>query len=38
MVQDGNLRLRGFLGIPLLGETQTRHRFTGRLTAAHAFG
>jgi len=30
---DGNLRLRGFVGIPLLGATQTWHRFTGRLTA-----
>ncbi len=31
--QDGNLHLRGFLGIPLLGATQVWHRFTGRLTA-----
>jgi uncharacterized protein (DUF2147 family) len=30
--QDGNLRLRGFIGIPLLGATQTWHRFTGHLT------
>jgi uncharacterized protein (DUF2147 family) len=30
----GNLRLRGFLGIPLLGETATWHRFTGKLGAA----
>jgi uncharacterized protein (DUF2147 family) len=30
---DGNLRLRGFIGIPVLGSTQTWHRFTGRLTA-----
>jgi uncharacterized protein (DUF2147 family) len=31
--EDGNLRLRGFVGIPVLGSTQTWHRFTGRLTA-----
>jgi len=30
----GNLRLRGFIGIPALGATQTWHRFTGHLTAA----
>ncbi len=30
----GNLRLRGFFAIPLLGETQTWHRFTGKLGAA----
>jgi uncharacterized protein (DUF2147 family) len=30
----GNLRLRGFIGIPVLGATQTWHRFTGHLTAA----
>jgi uncharacterized protein (DUF2147 family) len=30
----GNLRLRGFLGVPLLGQTQTWHRFTGHLTAS----
>jgi uncharacterized protein (DUF2147 family) len=30
----GNLRLRGFLGLPLLGQTQTWHRFTGHLTPA----
>jgi uncharacterized protein (DUF2147 family) len=31
---QGNLRVRGFIGIPALGATQTWHRFTGRLTAA----
>ena len=30
---DGNLRVRGFIGIPLLGATQTWHKFTGHLTA-----
>jgi uncharacterized protein (DUF2147 family) len=30
----GNLRLRGFLGSPLLGQTQTWNHFTGRLTDA----
>jgi uncharacterized protein (DUF2147 family) len=29
----GNLALRGFLGIPLLGQTQTWTRFTGKLPA-----
>ncbi len=29
----GRLHLRGFVGIPLLGETQIWHRFTGQLTA-----
>ena len=29
---SGNLRLRGFIGIPALGATQTWHRFTGHLT------
>ncbi len=29
---SGNLHLRGFIGIPLLGATQTWHRFTGHLT------
>jgi uncharacterized protein (DUF2147 family) len=29
----GNLNLRGFIGIPLLGATQTWHKFTGRVTA-----
>lgn len=33
---DGNLRLRGFLGIPLLGQTQTWHHFAGHLGAACA--
>jgi uncharacterized protein (DUF2147 family) len=28
---EGNLRLRGFIGIPVLGATQTWHRFTGHL-------
>ncbi|HVJ56174.1 MAG TPA: DUF2147 domain-containing protein [Aliidongia sp.] len=32
--QDGNLRLRGFLGLPLLGETQTWRPFAGHLTPA----
>jgi uncharacterized protein (DUF2147 family) len=29
----GDLKLRGFIGIPQLGSTQTWHRFTGQLTA-----
>ena len=29
---DGNLHLRGFIGIPLLGSTQIWHPFTGHLT------
>ena len=29
--EDGNLRLRGFVGLPFLGETQTWHPFKGRL-------
>ena len=29
--QNGNLKLRGFIGIPALGATQTWHRFTGHL-------
>jgi uncharacterized protein (DUF2147 family) len=29
----GDLNLRGFIGIPLLGATQVWHRFTGTLTA-----
>ena len=29
----GQLKLRGFVGIPLLGKTVTWNRFTGRLTA-----
>jgi uncharacterized protein (DUF2147 family) len=31
--EAGNLRLRGFIGIPLLGSTQVWHKFTGRLTS-----
>ena len=31
--QSGDLRLRVFVGIPLLGSTQVWHRFTGRLGA-----
>lgn len=30
---DGNLRVRGFIGIPLLGATQVWHKFAGHLTA-----
>jgi uncharacterized protein (DUF2147 family) len=30
----GNLRLRGFIGIPVLGATQVWHRFTGHLADA----
>ncbi len=30
---SGNLHLRGFIGIPLLGSTQVWRPFTGRLTA-----
>jgi uncharacterized protein (DUF2147 family) len=29
--QNGNLKLRGFIGIPALGATQTWQRFTGHL-------
>lgn len=29
----GNLHLRGFIGVPLLGATQIWHRYTGALTA-----
>ena len=32
-LEDGNLHLRGYIGIPLLGSTQVWHKFTGRLTA-----
>jgi uncharacterized protein (DUF2147 family) len=31
--ESGNLHLRGFIGIPLLGSTQIWHKYTGRLTA-----
>jgi uncharacterized protein (DUF2147 family) len=31
--EQGNLRLRGFIGIPLLGSTQVWRKFTGRLTS-----
>jgi uncharacterized protein (DUF2147 family) len=31
--ERGDLRLRGFIGIPLLGSTQIWHPFTGHLTA-----
>jgi uncharacterized protein (DUF2147 family) len=27
--EDGNLHVRGFIGIPLLGSTQIWHPFTG---------
>ena len=30
---DGNLNLRGFIGIPLLGSTQTWRPYNGRLAA-----
>jgi uncharacterized protein (DUF2147 family) len=30
---QGDLHLRGFIGIPALGSTQIWHRFTGHLTA-----
>ncbi len=30
-VPDGNMRLRGYLGVPLLGQTQTWEPFTGAL-------
>jgi uncharacterized protein (DUF2147 family) len=35
--EQGNLRLRGFIGIPALGATQVWHRFTGHLTTACRF-
>jgi uncharacterized protein (DUF2147 family) len=31
--EGGNLNLRGFIGIPLLGATQVWHKFTGNLGA-----
>jgi uncharacterized protein (DUF2147 family) len=31
--EAGNLHLRGFIGIPLLGSTQVWRKYTGRLTA-----
>jgi uncharacterized protein (DUF2147 family) len=31
--EDGDLHLRGFIGIPLLGSTQIWRRYTGHLTA-----
>jgi uncharacterized protein (DUF2147 family) len=31
--ERGDLRLRGFIGLPVLGSTQTWHRFTGHLSA-----
>lgn len=30
--EEGRLHLRGFIGIPLLGQTEIWHRFTGHLT------
>jgi uncharacterized protein (DUF2147 family) len=30
--ESGNLNLRGFIGIPQLGSTQTWHKFTGRVS------
>ena len=30
---EGQLNLRGFIGIPLFGRTEIWHRFTGRLGA-----
>jgi uncharacterized protein (DUF2147 family) len=35
---DGNLNLRGFIGIPLLGSTETWRPFTGHLTAECGLG
>ena len=34
----GRLHLRGFVGIPLLGQTQIWHRFTGQLTPECGIG
>jgi len=31
VAEDGNLRLHGYLGVPILGETQTWPPFNGRL-------
>ena len=31
VADDGNLHLRGYIGIPLLGSTQTWTHFTGTL-------
>jgi uncharacterized protein (DUF2147 family) len=31
--ESGDLHLRGFIGIPLLGSTQVWHKYTGQLTA-----
>jgi uncharacterized protein (DUF2147 family) len=31
--EAGDLKLRGFIGIPQLGSTQTWHRFTGHVSA-----
>lgn len=38
LAEDGNLHLRGFIGIPLLGSTQIWHPFTGHLTAECGLG
>ena len=32
--RDGNLQMRGYLGVPLLGETQTWRPYTGKLTSS----
>jgi uncharacterized protein (DUF2147 family) len=37
MDASGDLHLRGYIGIPLLGATQTWRRFTGHLTAECGF-